>query len=187
MRRIMGRRAWLLTGFLVAVVLLFGTPSAVVAYHFFEANTGGCSWTATGPGNVDFLVDGSSSAAVANALLAELTAAQGRWNNIPTAQPVFGNFALAAVDYDDTNFGTAWGIGTSSGASDGQNEVVLDETGDILRNVFGLDPARINGFGPSRRQVAGGACTISDAFNLLNGTRANFDRPSTTTHEFGHI
>lgn len=174
---------------LFCLMLVFGAGSFAYGYHFFEADNGGCKWASFGPGNVDFLVDGSSTTPIGDSLLAEATAARDAWNDISTAKNVLGNFTKAGVDYIDTNFGSAWGIGVTSGsgAADGQFEVVLDETGDILTNVFSLDPANINGFGPSRRTVSGGACTITDAFNLLNGTRSNFDRPSTTFHEFGHI
>ena len=155
-------------------------------YHFFEANMGGCRWPATGPGNVDFVVDGSSTSTIGAMLLAEVTSAREAWNSIATAQPVLGNFSSGTVDFTDANFGTAWGAGPTQGTSDGQNEVVLDETGDIFR-LLGLDPSRINGFGPSRREVSSGTCVITDAFNLLNGVKTDFDRASTTVHEFGHI
>lgn len=173
--------------FLFGVLMLLGHIHMAYGYHFFEATNGGCRWATIGAGNVDFLVDGSSTAAIGTALLAEVTEARDAWNNIGTAQNVLGNFTQAAVDYTDTNFGTDWGMGHRGTAADAQNEVVLDETGDILRNVFGLDPSSINGFGPSVRQVSGSTCTITDAFNLLNGTRTDFDRRSTTVHEFGHI
>lgn len=172
-----------------ATVLCLGALAAAppaAAYHYFEPAKGGCRWTAVGPGNVDFAVDVSSTADIGNALLAEVIAGRDRWNGIATARDVLGTFALSTVDFDETNFGTAWGKGTNSGTSDGKNEVVSDETGKIFE-LLGLDAASVNGYGPSRRDVSGSTCTITDAFNLLNSTRANFDRASTTVHEFGHI
>lgn len=163
-----------------------GVSTPTQAYHFFQANvSGGCRWTPIGPGNVDYQVDGSSTPEIAATVLAEATAAKNQWNDVASAEDVFGNFTTAAVDYTGANFGTAWGIGTMSGTSDGQNEVIFDEDGSALA-VFGLDPASINGFGPSREVTSGGSCTITDAFLLLNGTRNDYHRPSTAVHELGH-
>lgn len=116
----------------------------------------------------------------------EMQSAADAWNDVPTAvdllamQPAtdaMGN----AVDFTVANFGTAWGLLNG----DGQQEVVFDEDGSVLQ-MLGLDPVRINGFGPSRRQTAGGVALIDDAFLVINGSRTNFDRRSTEVHELGH-
>lgn len=179
----------LLLGSICSVSVVLGAllaPPPVQAYHFFQANvSGGCRWAATGAGNVDYLVDGSSTPEIAATILAEANAAKNQWNDVASAEDVFGNFTTAATNFTGANFGTAWGIGTTTGASDGQNEVIFDEDGTALA-AFGLDPASINGFGPSREVTAADACTITDAFLLLNGTRNNYHRPSTAVHELGH-
>lgn len=174
-----------IAGLVIALIAL-AVPGPTSAYHFFEADLGGgCRWATLGPGNVDYLVDGSSTPEIAATVLAEATAAKNQWNDVASAEDVFGNFTTAAVDYTGANFGTAWGIGTLSAASDGQNEVIFDEDGSALA-VFGLDPVDINGYGPSREITSGGSCTITDAFLLLNGTRNDYHRPSTAVHELGH-
>ncbi|WP_439639477.1 hypothetical protein [Nevskia sp.] len=171
---------------LVTALAALTTSGPAKAYHFFEADAGGgCRWAAVGPGNVDYRVDGSSTPDIAATVLAEALAAKSQWNDVASAEDVFGNFTTVAIDYTGDNFGTAWGIGTLSGASDGQNEVVFDEDGSAMA-VIGLDPSDVNGFGPSREVVSGGSCTITDAFLLLNGTRTNYHRPSTAVHELGH-
>lgn len=171
----------------LAVLLVgLGASAPTQAYHFFQANvSGGCRWSPIGPGNVDYLVDGSSTPEIAATVLAEATNAKNQWNDVASAEDVFGDFTTATIDYTGANFGTAWGIGTMSGTSDGQNEVIFDEDGSAL-GAFGLDPASINGFGPSREVTSGGACTITDAFLLLNGTRTDYHRPSTAVHGLGH-
>lgn len=171
---------------LAVFLTALGASAPTQAYHFFQANVGGgCRWSPVGPGNVDYLVDASSTPEIAATVLAEANAAKNQWNDVASAEDVFGDFTTALVDYTGANFGTAWGIGTMSGTSDGQNEVIFDEDGTALA-AFGLDPADINGFGPSREVTSGGGCTISDAFLLLNGTRNNYHRPSTAVHELGH-
>ena len=171
---------------LAVFLTALGTSAPTQAYHFFQANVGGgCRWSPVGPGNVDYLVDGSSTPEIAATVLAEATAAKNQWNDVASAEDVFGDFTTSLVDYTGANFGTAWGIGTMSGTSDGQNEVIFDEDGTALA-AFGLDPADINGFGPSREVTSGGGCSITDAFLLLNGTRNNYHRPSTAVHELGH-
>lgn len=181
-----GRGFALRSGWMVAAAAALAcVPMQGHAYQFFKANTGGCKWAAIGAGNVDFLIDASSTTAKSDTLLEEMTTVRKTWHDITTARDVVGNLTKAAVDFTDANYGTAWGLGPASGAADGQNEVALDETGDIIR-LFGLDPATLNGLGMTRRSDnADGSCTISDAMLILNGTRAlGLD---TKVHEMGHI
>ncbi len=176
----------LLASVVTAIFLTAACPAE--GYQFFEADKGGCKWTAIGPGHVDFLVDASSTAAIGDALLTSATTARNAWNDIATARDVFGTFTKSPADFTEANFGVAWGKGFSTGQpnADGQQEVVLDETGQIM-TLFGLNPLEVNGFGPSEKVIAAGSCTITDALLLLNGTRNDFDRDSTIVHEFGHI
>ena len=93
---------------IIFLLLVFlSTPS--FAYHFFEANKGGCRWDKIGAGNVDFIVDKSSSTSIGDAVKAEMTTVFSTWNAPTTAKDVFGNVTTSTVDFTDTNFGTAWG------------------------------------------------------------------------------
>lgn len=159
-------------------------PAPARAYHFVGNTPNGCRWA----NNANFIVDGSSNAALRDALLVEVLQARDAWNNIPTARDIFGSFNAQTLNYDETNLGAAWGIGaqTEGPASDGRNEIVLDETGNILRRL-GLDPATVNGYSSYRLELIGGACVITDAYYVVNGTRGDFDRISTAVHELGHI
>lgn len=161
---------------LVAILSIIQTP--ILAYHHFYIKSGAAylavKWR-TLP--VNFLVDNGPT----NIML-EIATAANTWNAIPTAKDVIGTLSLATVDFNGANFGTAWGKLTG----DGQQEVVLDEDGTAFTAV-GLNAATVNGYGPTLKVVQGGLGAITDAFLLLNGTRTNFDRPSTETHELGHI
>ena len=85
------------------------------------------------------------------------------------------------MDFTAANMGTAWGSLTG----DGKHEVVFDEDGAAL-TALGLAPASVNGYGPSRERVVGGAAVIDDMYLLINGTRTDFDRRATEVHELGH-
>jgi len=164
--------------FLLAICGYLIMPSPALAYQFFYLQSGS-SYTAAKwqvlP--VNFVVDNGPTD-----ILAELQTAATTWNNVATARDVLGTMTRAANDFTGVNFGTAWGKLTG----DGQQEVILDEDGSALMAV-GIDPASINGYGPTKKEIQGGQAVIIDAFLLLNGTRTNFDRRSTEVHELGHI
>jgi hypothetical protein len=130
---------------------------------------------------VNFTVDKSSGAAGTD-ILAEMQEAATTWNNVSTAQNVFGSLTLTSTDLTGANFGTDWGI--LSG--DGKHEVVLDEDGSAFAEL-GLDPAGVNGVAFNQQSFTSGQGAITDAFLVINGVRTNFDRRSTEVHEFGHI
>lgn len=167
---------------ITALLVLSSNPAS--AYQFFQVNNGGVftpvKWQ-TLP--VSFTVDNGPTN-----ILSEIQDATDTWNNVATAQDVVGTLTLAVdgsanpIDFTGANFGTAWGSLTA----DGKQEVIFDEDGTAFAAV-GLDPASVNGFGPSRREVVGGNGSITDAYLLLNGTRTDFDRRSTEVHELGHI
>jgi len=163
---------------LVFAFMGIAMPHTASAYQFFQIESGGTflpvKWR-TLP--VNFVVDNGPTD-----ILPEIQTAVDTWNNVATAQNVLGTPTRAAVDFTGANFGTAWGNLTA----DGQQEVIFDEDGSSFAAV-GLDPASVNGYGPSRREVVGGQGAITDAYLLLNGTRADFDRQSTEVHELGHI
>ncbi len=118
---------------------------------------------------------------------AEVGNALATWNGVTSALDPWGAATKAVdgggnpIDFTGANLGTAWGNLTG----DGKQEVVLDEDGSALR-ALGLAPASVNGFGPSHAVVSAGQSLIDDMYLVLNGTRANFDRPSTAIHELGH-
>lgn len=149
------------------------------AYHFFQnTNFDPHRWQSL---PVLFQVDQGPTD-----IQSELATAAVEWNSVPTAREVLSTAAAVdgggnPLDFDATNYGTAWGI--LSG--DGQQEVVFDEDGSALM-LLGLDPASINGYGPSRKTTVGGTAVIDDAFLIINGSRTNFDRQSTEVHELGH-
>jgi hypothetical protein len=160
-------------------LICLSSASTVFAYHYFYLDTGGgglapAKWQ-TLP--VNFVVSSNG----ATDITAEITAAAATWNGIATAKDVYGTITKSAVAFTKDNYGTAWGKLNG----DGQQEVVLDMDGTIFARL-GLDPATVNGFGPTLRTVEGGKAIIKDALLLLNGTRNDFDRNSTEVHEFGH-
>jgi hypothetical protein len=114
-------------------------------------------------------------------LLTEVNTAMTTWNNVGTAQNVFGTAALSPDDFTKASYLTNWGKLNG----DGKQEVVVDEDGSILRD-FDLAPASINGFGLSGGVIHSGQAEIQDMFLLINGSRLNFDRQATELHELGH-
>jgi hypothetical protein len=179
----MSQSKTLRTRFFITALLALSFDAAW-AYQFFQVNNGGVftpvKWQSP---PVNFAVDNGPTN-----ILAEIQGAVDEWNNVSTAKNVLGALTLAVdgsgnpVDFTGANFGTAWGSLTA----DGRQEVILDEDGTAFAAV-GLDPASVNGFGPSRREVVDGKGSITDAYLLLNGTRDDFDRRSTDVHELGHI
>jgi hypothetical protein len=114
-------------------------------------------------------------------VLAEINAAMGTWNGVTTARTTWGTATLGAVDFDKNNFGSAWGDLTG----DGQHEVVIDEDGSIIQSL-GYAPASVNGAGIAGGVINAGQAEINDMYLLINGSRNDFDRPSTEVHELGH-
>jgi len=173
-------RFGLSSSFFAAACLLIIAPAAF-AYHLFYLQSGASyvptKWTTT----PNFTVGSSTGA---TDITAEVTTAAASWKNITTAKSPLGTFTAvpAGTIYNGANFGTAWGSLTG----DGKQEVVFDQDGSAFA-ALGLDPGSVNGYGPSHTTLSGGAAVINDAFLLLNGTRTNFDRQSTETHELGHI
>ncbi len=85
------------------------------------------------------------------------------------------------MDFTRDNMGTAWG----NLDGDGKQEVVVDEDGSIMRRL-GLAPASVNGMGLGAGVIDHGEAVINDMYLLINGSRTDFDRPSTELHELGH-
>lgn len=168
---------------LATVVLATGGASAE-AYQHFSASTGGAGvspnrWQSL---PIPIVVDDGPTD-----IFEEIEAATTTWNDIATAQDVWGAPTRAEdadglpEDFTGANFGTAWGKLTGDGA----HEVIFDEDGSALTRL-GLAPASVNGYGPSRERVAGGVAVIDDLYLIINGSRADFDRRATQVHELGH-
>jgi uncharacterized membrane protein YgcG len=174
----------------VGAACIFALSSPANAYHFFEADKGGCKFANTGPGNLDFIIDKSSTDAIGDALLADFTSVKNAWNGVSTAKDVIGNLTKSAGNFTRANFADTWGKGFEvGGAADGRYEVVLDEDGEILE-LFGLEPDSIFGFGPSQKDTSGGGCVTTDALVLINGSPSvptSGDALATSIHEVGHI
>jgi carboxypeptidase family protein len=163
---------------LAAAVLALAAPSAAGYSHISEqvgSQVLPQHWrTSSLP--IDLTVDGGPTN-----VLAEINAATATWNGVTTARTTWGAATLGAVDFDKNNLGSAWGDLTG----DGKHEVVVDEDGSIIRS-FGLAPGSVNGAGITGGVINGGEAEINDMYLLINGSRTDFDRPSTEVHELGH-
>jgi hypothetical protein len=173
----MSRLRWtLMLAAALAVLAAFALPAD--GYQFFSETDGATPsrWLALSL-PISLTVDNGPTD-----ISAEVDSALATWNNVPSAlDPWATPSTKAAVDFTETNFGTAWGNLTG----DGSQEVIFDETGRALRTL-GLAPASINGFGPSHAVVSAGQSVIDDMYLIINGTRTDFDRRSTEIHELGH-
>ena len=166
----------------VAIATVTAIPAG--AYQHFSQATGG---TGVSPNRwqalpIPITVDNGPTD-----ISAEIGTAVATWNDVATAQAVWGTPTQAvdgtgaALDFTAANMGTAWG----NLSGDGSHEVVFDEDGTAL-TALGLAPESVNGFGPSRKRVSGGVAVIDDMYLLINGSRADFDRRATEVHELGH-
>lgn len=166
---------------LISMLLLLLAPGRSDAYHlFYVANGAGfvpVRWQTTG---IVFTAD--IDGPVGEDFTALGTTALNTWDGIADALDVYGTPVTSAVDFTGANYSTAWGNLTG----DGKYQLVYDADGSALMQL-GLDPASINGYGPSRQRLVSGAGVIDDAFFIVNGTRADFDLLSTMVHELGHI
>jgi len=165
---------------LAFLVLTIATHRAEAYHHFYVNNAGTpvpVKWQTFG--NV-FIADTDGPAGQNFTTLC--TTATTTWNNVVDAQNVFGAPTTSGVNFTGANINTAWGSLTG----DGKYELVYDADGAAL-TALGLDPASVNGYGPSRRRLVGAQGVIDDAFFVVTGTRANFDLLSTLIHELGHI
>jgi hypothetical protein len=160
----------------LAALCLLAETNSVMGYHFFYQGGLPAHWKNV---PVKFVVDNTPSS-----FLTDGQTATGTWNNVATARDVFGALSQSSADFNKANLHTAWGNMPAGG--DGQYEIVLDSDGSALSEL-GLDPAITNGYGPTRKEIIGGEAVIVDAFLIVNGSRSNFDRLSTMTHELGHI
>ncbi|MFN7919338.1 MAG: hypothetical protein U0Q16_04530 [Bryobacteraceae bacterium] len=153
----------------------------MAGYHHFYINSGGTPvpvrWQTTA--NV-FTADTDGPAGQNFTTLC--TTATTTWNAVTDALDIFGTPVTSAVNFTGANLNTAWGNLTG----DGKYELVYDANGAAL-TALGLDPASVNGYGPSRKRLVGSSGVIDDAFFVVTGTRTNFDLLSTLIHELGHI
>jgi hypothetical protein len=158
------------------IALLAAAPAAAYEHLSQHAAVSGVQSSHWASLPINLTLDGGPTD-----LSAEIATAVGTWNAVPTAKDPFGTVIKSAVDFDETNLGSAWGNLTG----DGSQEVVVDETGRAL-TALGFAPAAVNGFGPRHEFVGGGQALIDDMFLIINGNKHDFDRPSTELHELGH-
>ncbi|MBN2433556.1 MAG: hypothetical protein JXQ27_18965 [Acidobacteria bacterium] len=183
--RHLGKWYWLLA----ALVLLAGHSADLRAFipqssvSVTNDQTRVLRWAQT---PVDFVMDGGLLGGedgfplVANALNA--------WDDVPTASRVGGELYIYVDDFDNPidftadNFGLDYGI-----IDDGINEIVFDETGEILE-LLGVDPEYTAGVSITIENMA--TQTITDAMLIVNGGFASstiLDLEATAIHELGHL
>jgi hypothetical protein len=165
-----------------AIAVLACSPAA--AYQHLSESVGGTGVAAERWQNLPIAVTIDNGP---TDISAEIGEALQTWNDVPTAQTLWGAATLAVdssnnpVDFNGSNYGTAWGNLTN----DGRQEVIFDEDGSGLA-ALGFAPGAANGFGARRETVIGGQAVIDDMFLIIDGSRTSFDRRSTEVHELGH-
>ena len=166
---------------LAAAIATLAAPGAF-AYEHFAQDVGGTTlpskWQAA---NVPIAVTVDNDPA-APGFLAEVTSAKNAWNSVTTAQDVWATPTAGPADFNGANYLTgAWG----NLSGDGKQEAIFDADGSALTAV-GFAPAAVNGYGARRETIVGGQAVIDDMFLIINGSKHDFDVPSTEVHELGH-
>jgi hypothetical protein len=168
-------------GILVALAILsLALPQPVAAYHFLYIVSGGSrlpvAWRNL---PVQFTVDNTPatfSTTIQNAFNA--------WNSVTTAADIFAAPVASTVNFTGANYGSAWGKLTG----DGVQEAICDADGTALTAV-GKSPTTISGTAFSLKQVVGGQGAITDAFLIVNCSKAESatnNYRATAVHELGH-
>lgn len=114
-----------------------------------------------------------------------VTSAFNVWNNVATAQNIFGTVTNSTVDFTGANFGTAWGVMPAEG--DANHEIVCDVDGTALAAV---GSAGALGRAMRQHRIVGGVAHIVDGLFILNcqtPQSANFNHLGTMVHELGHV
>lgn len=135
---------------------------------------------------VDFVLDGGTLAGQEGFPL--IADALDTWDNVPTARRLGGDLIIYVDSNDDPIDFTADNLGIDYGIiGDGINEIVFDETGQILETL-GLDPDTTAGVSITIEDTA--QQEITDAMLVLNGTfdsSPQLDTKASAIHELGHI
>lgn len=114
-----------------------------------------------------------------------VTSAFQVWNNVASAQDIFGTVTNSTVDFTGANFGTAWGVMPAEG--DANHEIVCDVDGTALAAV---GSAGALGRAMRQHRIVGGVAHIVDGLFILNcqtPQSANFNHLGTMVHELGHV
>ena len=169
----------------VALALtLFLLPHNAKAYQFIYEASGGANlpvaWRSL---PVPFIAD--VNPATVPTFQTTVTSAFAVWNNVTTAQNIFGTVTNSAVDFTGANFGTAWGVMPAEG--DANHEIVCDVDGTALAAV---GSAGALGRAMRQHRIIGGEAHIVDGLFILNcqtPQSANFNHLGTMVHELGHV
>jgi len=164
----------------MAFTMVMFLPCLVFAYHVLNNALPSGSFVFARWANipVNFRIDAGTLAGGNGRPIVEDACAE--WNAVPTAKTICGNLTTSSVDITESNFNDQISL------TDGVNDVVFDETGEII-TFFGVSPATTLGFCIPFTDANTGE--ITDVLLVLNGTIASTpsaDLLSTTVHEFGH-
>lgn len=162
------------------IVVLLCMPGLLFAYHILNDQTPSGAFVFKKWANVpvNFRVDPGTLGGGDGRQVVQ--AACDEWDNVPTALELCGSITTGQEDITAGNFLTFISL------DDGINDIIFDETGDILSGL-GLPPG-VLGIGLSVTNATTGE--ITDAILIINGSVPSSpiaDLPSTTVHEFGHI
>lgn len=127
---------------------------------------------------VDFNVDGGTLGG-GNGLTTVQNACS-EWDSQPNLSNFCGTLTQGATDITSANFNAI------VDPNDGVNDIIFDEDGTILSNIFLLPPG-VLGIGLSTTDPAG---VITDITIIVNGSipsSPSADLLATTIHEMGHI
>ncbi len=162
-----------------ALLFLILFPVSVFGYHVLNFSKGsGYVFSAWDNTPVDFRVDGGDLGGDDGMAIVEEACQE--WNSIDDVIDICGDLTPISQDITLSNFDSIVFFG------DSKNDIVFDETGDILLDLLGIDG--ILGVGITQTNTSTGE--IVDAVLIINGSipsSKTADLLSTTVHEFGHV
>jgi len=125
----------------ITIIMFFCLPCLVFAYSFLDniTSSGGFTgqvWTNT---PVDWRIDPGTLAGGNGRTMVEDACAE--WDSVPNTKELCGNLTTGPVDITESTFLSNISHFNMS-MSDGINDVVFDETGNIFLNIIGIPPRR---------------------------------------------
>ena len=127
---------------------------------------------------VDFRIDGGTLGGGNGLPTVEEACAE--WDGLAGIENFCGTLTQGGTDITEANFNALIQVG------DGINDIVFDEDGSILSNLFLLPPG-VLGIGLTTTNAAG---TITDILIIINGSIPSSpiaDLLATVIHEMGHV